>query len=195
MEEINIGYLMMDDYLCKADVSALVDWIVGDKIAFLTGSFGQGNDDILADLARDAWAINDRPIAQCVTRYNYRIRGYEKLVHPTFFMCFGCFRRIKIPHFIDEAWILAGFNLGADIINSCIDLKELPRWQMNDRGTLVVPNHGQIKMVQVDWRQWWINGVFQTTLWTGTATPSHKQQYNLRKRQETKQRGRIRGKR
>ena len=56
MEEINIGYLMMDDYLCKADVSALVDWIVGDKIAFLTGSFGQGNDDILADLARDAWA-------------------------------------------------------------------------------------------------------------------------------------------
>ena len=56
---------------------------------------------------------------------------------------------------------------------------DFPAWPPNDEGSPFVPNLGAIKMKRVDWSKW-INNVFQTVIWLGTATPGKNRRKNKR---------------
>ena len=67
--------------------------------------------------------------------------------------------------------------LGGDILKDMISEEDCPLWTYNDEGSAFVPNLGDIKMNFADFAKW-CSHTFQTCLWLGTSTPSHKSQEN-----------------
>ena len=147
----------------------MVSWIVGDRVALVTGYFGN-HQHLVSDLAKQAKAIYTRPLFQGVLD-NIRSRG--PVAHPSYFLLFGYHRRISIKDpfpAIPDHW-----QMGEDILEEMIEIGDIPKWPMNARGSAFVPNLGNIKMKNLDWKRW-IPSMFQTCIWLGTATPSYKSQ-------------------
>ena len=69
LEEVRVGIVDMRAYRsareCEEKQNALVQWIVTDRLAVLTGHFGQ-NKQLVSDLAVKARAIHYEPLAQIV---------------------------------------------------------------------------------------------------------------------------------
>ena len=63
MPEVAVGILHVRGTTDYSDVEALAEWIVQDRIAMLTGFFGNAKD-FVQDLAREAGAIHSMPSLQ-----------------------------------------------------------------------------------------------------------------------------------
>jgi hypothetical protein len=156
-----VGVLDLRDAVPREQVKELAAWIVNDRIALVTGRFGN-QAGLVEDLARQAGAIYTRPFFQGVRDPLYD----EPVVHPSYFLVFGYHRQIRIPDPFPA--VAAQWQLGEDIWDEMIQMTELPWWPMNQHGSAFVPNLGKIIMKPVDWKRYCPN-MFQTCLWLGTS--------------------------
>ena len=174
MEKINIGIVDARSLLVTSDLLAFSSWIVDENIAVLTGVFHK-LIPYLHRVAIDSGAVGGGPLYQPLTFWHYKKRTYSTAVYPSFFVLFGYFRAITMPDEgadMDGAKKDWGIDLGEDIYNECLWSNDIPYWETNCVGSSAVPNLGNVKMKQADFRKWF-SGVLQTVVWLGTATPSY----------------------
>ena len=178
MDRIKIGILdVRCDGIWDSEVEALVEWVVMDRIALLTGNFPKCQK-FVSRLATEANAIHHVPLFQGV-KYWDRSRGEWQLVSATnYFLLFGYYRSIKTA---SEPFIVmpSDWSIGQDIWEDMIVMEDMPSWLENDEGSVFVPNLGNVKMKNVDFTRWCRFSI-QTCLWLGTATPSYKSQNRSR---------------
>ena len=162
------------------EVAALAQWVVVDRLAMLTGFFSP-RQELMTELATMTGSVFQMPLYQelcTVGCTDGRSRGWRCLMHPSYFLLFGLFRAIRWP---SERTVLPdNFQLGDDVWDDMIPLDSIPYWRWNDLGSAFVPNHGNVKMKPVDFERWFSHS-FQTCVWLGTATPSHKSQQKAAK--------------
>jgi len=173
MQQINIGFLNVNGSLCDVEKRALVQWVVADRIAILTGWFGDNDSELVETLGRDAGAIGRMPFYQGVWWHNNRSRGWECLTCSSYFLLFGLYREMRWP--VSCPVVPDDIEVGEDILDDMIPIRDIPEWPDNDEGSVHVPNLGNIKMKEADFSRW-CSHTFQTCLWLGTATPSKKSQ-------------------
>ena len=184
LKEFRLGIVDMKQGACSHvdELNAMEAWIVSDRLAALTGWFGD-NHAFVKEVAEQTKAIGCEPFAQWVTldQNNCRSRG-NTMTMPNYFLLFGYYRKISVPH--EEQGLGGHWKGGRDLWYQAILHDSLPRWAHNDVGSPFVPHHGAIKMKNVDFDRW-VDHVFQTCLWMGTSTPS--------KSSQAKQKHRSRG--
>ena len=190
MNNVQIGVLDVRREPNGNDASLLADWIIVDRVGLLTGHFGSYPGGIhtqfAQDLANQSKAVGFHAFCQHVTDDECTTAWF----HPSFYMMYGCFHRIKI----DGPTIAAlpkEFDLGADIWKEMIRWEETPRWDKREQGSAFVGPFGTIKMKCPDWKRWF-NHCYQTVLWIGTSTPSISSQN--RSRGKGKDKGNAKGK-
>jgi len=167
-KEMTIGIIDVKDALSEVDVDAVVSWVVMDRIAILTGHFG--TDRLMIErIAKEANAIHDEVLAQWIT-FPSRSRGKASWTHPTYFMCFGFHREVRMP---EPQELPPDWEIGSDLYREMIECGDVPEWTANDMGSAYVPQLGLIKMKQINFQRW-CPFVLQTCLWVGTSTPSLK---------------------
>ena len=170
-KEIKIGILDVRNRVNRFWwTDSLVEWIVSDRLAAVTGHFGE-NWELVVDTAIKAKAVHCQPLAQYIQWQDPQSRHWQTSTLPNYFIFFGYYRTITVP---------AGPDPMPDTMKFAPDLwdevvSDFPHWPKNDEGSPFVPNLGAIKMKRVDWSKW-INNVFQTVIWLGTATPGKKSQ-------------------
>ena len=172
LEDFKIGVLDAGGVLCSPHVAALAEWVVQDRLAALTGFFGN-QKHLISRLAEWSGAVLSTPMYQDVSSWDDRSRGWRSLVHPSYFLLFGFYRAIRWPS--EPAVLPEDFPLGDDIWHGMIPVERVPWWDLNEEGSVFVPNHGNVKMKPVDWERWCPH-TFQTCVWLGTATPSKSSQ-------------------
>ena len=174
-EEIKIGILDVRKRVNRYGWSdSLVEWIVSDRLAAVTGHFGE-NWELVGDTAIKAKAVHCQPLAQYIQWQDPQSRHWQTSTLPNYFIFFGYYRTITVP---------AGPDPMPDTVKFAQDLwdevvSDFPHWPKNDEGSPFVPNLGAIKMKRVVWPKW-INNVFQTVIWLGTATPGKNRRKNKR---------------
>ena len=168
MATVTVGIIDVRRKMEAADVEALTQWVVLDRIAMLTGFFGCCPDThtFVAELAVRTRAVSLTPMYQAVKPAT-AVAG--RWLHPSFFLLYGFFRQITVPE-EDVAVVPQAVYLG-DIWDDMLPLSKRPQWNFNQQGSAFVHNLGNVKMKAPDWRRWF-NYCFQTCLWLGTATPS-----------------------
>ena len=160
MAGVSVGIIeVRTDDILIGDILAIKAFVVRERIAMLTGSFGNTTADFVNELARHTKAIFSRPLYQCLTW------GNEVWAHPTYFLLFGFYKDIKLPN--DTAAVADGPWLGHDIWADMLRVGDMPCWNHNDQGNACVPNLGRIKMMEPDFKKRWFDGCFQTCLWLG----------------------------
>ena len=159
---VKVGMLELWSEPTEADLHALTAWVVMDRIDMLTGYFGSFGAAV-SKLAIATHAVSWTPMYQAV-----KFMG-RPLVHPSFWLFFGYYRRITVPDEIPDK--LPGLEFGRCIMREMMEMKDVPTWPRNDRGSAFLQNVGNIKMKQITWSRWF-EGCFQTCLWLGTSTPS-----------------------
>ena len=147
---------------------AMEAWIALDRLAALTGWFGD-NQLFVSQLARRTRAIGQMPLALWLNTYMPHSRKWHTFTMPNYFLFFGFYTRMRIPHPYKNI-VPNGWEFGEDFKNEDVTPDALPQWPNNDRGSVFVPSHGQIRMKNVDWNRWACN-IFQQPLWMGTSTP------------------------
>ncbi len=167
-KEMTLGIIDVKDVLSAADVDAVVSWVVMDRIAILTGHFGT-DKWMIERIAKEANAIHDEVLAQWIT-FPSRSRGKASWTHPTYFMCFGFHREVRMP---EPQELPPDWEIGSDLYREMIECGDVPEWTANDMGSAYVPQLGLIKMKQINFERW-CPFVLQTCLWVGTSTPSLK---------------------
>ncbi len=182
MPKITIGILHRRGSVDDEDLKALVEWIVKDRVAILTGHFSTSPHMVQA-LATQAGAIHSTPRYQPVLLYHDRTQVLEVYTHPSYFLLFGRWRRVQWPQYVDV--VTEDIVLGKDILDNMIPESQISTWANNDAGSAFVPNHGNIKMKAVDFTRW-CSHCFQTCLWLGTSTPSKKSQDKYKNRSRGK---------
>ena len=174
---IKIGIVDMRDRVNRdCWIDSLVEWIVSDRLALVTGHFGE-NWKLVAEIARQANAVHCEPLMQHMNWQDPQSRQWRTLTFPNYFLCFGFYRTITLVASEYEA-LPSSFNLAEDLWNETTIC--FPSWPQNDEGSPFVPNLGAIKMKKVDWSKW-IDNVFQTVIWLGTSTPGKQSQEKQKK--------------
>ena len=179
MKQINIGIVDARAIIDTCDVLKFSQWIIDKEIAVLTGAF-HNLIPHLHQLAINAGAVGGGPLYQPLTFWNDKSCTYKTAVYPAFFVLFGYFRQLNLPDEItDMDWALSehGIELGKDIYDACLWAHDVPWWKTNHVGSAAVPNLGNVKMKEADFKKWF-SGVLQTVVWLGTATPSYDSQTN-----------------
>jgi hypothetical protein len=191
MSDISLGVLVVDDQypMLQSNVDAIVNWIIKEQIAILTGYFGDNKEEV-REIAVRTNAILDRPLAQLFwvhsampqsRSFGSRSRGqWDLACIPTYFLLYGYYRRVTIPRDVEVPCFAEwhGKCMGEtpdDFEDRLIKWSDIPTWTNNDIGSALVPHHGNVKMKPVNFERWCPN-VHQTALWMGTATPSYKSQ-------------------
>jgi hypothetical protein len=204
MSDISIGVLVVDDQypVLQSHVDAIVNWIIKEQVAILTGYFGDNKEEV-REIAVRTNAILDRPLAQLFWVHSAmpqsrssgsRSRGqWDLACIPTYFLLYGYYRRVTIPRDVEVPCFAEwrGKCRGEtpdDFEGRLIKWSDIPTWTNNDLGSAFVPHHGNVKMKPVNFERWCPN-VHQTALWMGTATPSYKSQ--LRQAQAGKAKVRV----
>ena len=192
MNNVRIGVLDVRREPDGHDASFLADWITVDRVGLLTGHFGSYPGGIhtqfAQDLANQSKAVGFVPFCQHVTDDECTTAWF----HPSFYMMYGCFHRIKI----DGPTIAAlpkEFDLGADIWKEMIRWEQTPMWDKREQGSAFVGPFGTIKMKCPDWKRWF-HHCYQTVLWIGTSTPSISSQNRSRGKGKDKDKGKGKGK-
>ena len=188
MEDIKVGILDMRGDVSGSDVDALVEWLVVDRVAILTGFFGKRTQTAVAELAQRAGAILDQPLFQGAQFWSSHSQGGEHWAHPSYFLLFGFYRAVTCTGAF--SWVPNNFELGYDITSDMIQYDDIPAWPSNDNGLVFVPNLGHIKMKPADFRRW-CQHCFQTCVWLGTATPSKRSQLRVAKASKNKSKGKA----
>jgi len=166
LKAFKIGVLDARRVASESHVAALAEWVVQNRLAMLTGFFGN-HQELISRLAALSGAVWQTPLYQEVRAR--RSRGWQRFVQPSYFLLFGFYRAIRWP--TEEAVPPDNFQLGDDIWDGMIPAERVPCWDDNEEGSVFVPNHGNVKMKPVDWERWCPH-TFQTCVWLGTATPS-----------------------
>ena len=182
LKEFRLGIVDMRQGECSyvEELNAMEAWIVSDRLAALTGWFGD-NHHFVKEVAEKTKAIGCEPFAQWLNVFNANHMGWRTITMPNYFLLFGYYRKISVPH--DACRSRGSWKFGLDLWNETILQDILPRWAHNDVGSPFVPHHGAIKMKDVDFTRW-VGNIFQTCLWMGTSTPSkssQEKQKNLRR--------------
>ena len=181
MSSINIGIVDIRGVVTDFDQNALVEWIVLDRIAVLTGFFGTAQPQFFENIAVRAKAVSFTPLHQLLQVYDDRSRGQVYMTHPSYFLLFGKYRSISIPRcslILPDDW-----QLGQDIWHELVRHTFVPSWGANTFGSPLVTELGNVKMKEADLKRW-LPHVFQTCLWLGTSTPSKSSQEKTREWQE-----------
>jgi len=187
LQTITIGIVDMIGTLQTHDVEWLVQWIVGGRIAALTGYFG-ANEAAVAEIAIGAGAVWSQSLCQGVihSRASQPFQGVHAMAYPSYIMLFGYYNHIDVQ----DPFAIAphGWDYGADILEDMVDFKHIPSWPMNDHGSGMVPHLGKVTTKKVAWERW-MEHVLQLCVWIGTSAPSiysqnrqHAQQGNYRSR-------------
>jgi len=185
LPSITIGVVDVRDGIGRTAVAALAKWILKDRVAFLTGWFGN-HPAAVADLAKLAGAISTGPIAQVIVENGGWSRGPSFM--PNYLLAFGPYNRYECPE--DPAEFPEDFpTMADDLWEVMVPLDQMPDWENSSLGNPSVPQLGKIVAKDPNFKRWRHN-VFQTVLWIGTSTPSK----NSQKRQSQKGKGRSRGK-
>ena len=185
----------------ESDAEALVEWVVVDRVAVLTGFFGQAKN-FVEKLAKDAGAIYKHPLYQGVQcrpwEYYAQATGaiykpWEYYALPTYFLLFGFHRAINLPDL--HTVVPDHMAMGDDIMWEMISWEEIPAWPASDNGSAFAPNLGNIKMKPVDYNRWFSHA-FQTCLWLGTSKPNNNSLANEQHRSRGKgpRKGKHKGK-
>ena len=178
-EEIKIGIVDMRGRV-NSDWHAghLVEWIVSDRLAAVTGHFGE-NCELVAEIAERANAVHFEPLMQRITWQDPQLRHWRTLTFPNYWLFFGYYRTIAVAAKIEP--LPESLAFAEDLWDETTLDCGFPTWTPNDEGSPFVPNLGAIKMKDIDWNKW-VDNVFQQVLWLGTATPSHNSQEKQKKR-------------
>ena len=75
LESIKVGIVDIKGVTHDADVDALVEWIVTDRLAIVTGNFGPMHHTDVSQVAQRAGAIFSTILYQEVHWYSTRSRG------------------------------------------------------------------------------------------------------------------------
>ena len=179
---IKVGIM---DIRCAMDdsiVGALAEWIVCDRVALITGWFGNGNSDMVEKLAFKSGACWKTSLYQEVefaedrSRGTSRSRGGRFCTRPSYFIIFGSFRAIRWPP--EPTVVPHDFDFGSDLEADMEPSHLIPVWENNEEGLAFVSHLGNVAMKRV--------GVSkasprssQSSLWLGTATPSKNSQHKF----------------
>ena len=88
---MKLGILYMEGLVERHSyTSKLVDWIVSDKLAPVTGHFGE-NRELVADIAAQPKAINFEPLYQQIQWQDPQSRQWRDLTFPNCFCYLGFF--------------------------------------------------------------------------------------------------------
>ncbi len=187
MAGVSVGIVDMRTMVLQSHPDVLVPWVVRDRIALLTGFFGVGDKTkaFVSELAVRTGAISWTPMYQAL-----KFRG-KYLVHPSFWLFFGYYRRIAVPENVTA--VADTLCLGLDLWEEFIRLEDMPYRKRNDVGSGFLQNVGSIRMKPIDWNRWF-NGCFQTCIWLGTSTPSRSSQAKARAKAKGKPKGKGKGK-
>ena len=191
LERVRIGIVnFLNHDWPETLVDGLVDSILRQNIAILTGFFGN-EKDVVEEIAERTRAILDQPLVQPFWRQpnvkdatgrDFMTWKYQFM--PSYLMFYGDYRTASRPGQEEAPVVTDWTDHGEDIEDWLLGWSRLPRWTNNDEGSAHVPNLGNIKQKKVDWDRW-LPGVHQLFVWLFTSTPSYKSQ----KRQELKGKG------
>ena len=150
MHKINIGIIDVRGQMFKRRTLPLVDWILTESIAILTGFFGTNKIDFVSTLAECAGAIGSMPFFEGVS-FNGEWSDGKQLdcyTYPSYFLLFGFYKsmlkQFSYPCLPD--W----FECAEEIMLDMVEVNTLPSWVHNDVGSAYVPHHGSIKQKPVD---------------------------------------------
>ena len=157
---VSVGIIDVRTEVPVPDREALAAWAVLDRIDALTGFFGNSVNtyNFVASLARRTKAIGWTPLYQAV-----EWKDHTPWVHPTWWLFFGRFRKIKLPEQVPA--VAESLWLGGDLWHDMLPQHVTPSWDCNAIGSPLL----------------------QTCVWIGTATPGRGSQ---RQRQRQRQRRR-----
>ena len=136
------------------------------RVAMVTGWFGKGNKERVAELAALSGATWKTPMYQEVWT------GDQLLVHPSYIIIFGRFKLIK------PRSAVAGLEpefFGPDLVGEMEPSAEVPTWALNYRGSCFVQKMGQVKMNDPDVSKM-PRRCCQTSVCFGSALPSQRRQ-------------------
>ena len=170
MDGVKVGIVDVRAEVTPDDVHAVVAWAVLGRHDMMTGFFGNYTNTpaFVTELATRSNAISFTPMYQS-------IRGpHGALVHPTWWIFYAYYKKIQTPEFPAEVSENT-LNLGQDIWDDMLPWDTTPVWALNHWGSPWIRHIGTIKMKKPDWSKWF-DGCFQTVMWLGTATPSHRSQ-------------------
>ena len=173
-----IGIVDLRGGVSVEESDELTAWAVQERLAMMTGHFGDNSGRVVENIAYWANAIYERPFFQGVHDNSSRSRG--PVAHPTYYICFGFYKSVKLHD--PFAIIPAEWKMGDDIMAEMVEIADIPWWPLNDEGSSFVPPLGCISQKTVNWNKW-IPHVFQTCLWMGHSIPGYgSQRKNLKYR-------------
>ena len=199
-KSIRLGVVDLRCQMTDAMVGALADWIVADRVAVVTGWFGYGNGQKVAELAEKSGATWKTPLFQEVRLLNNQANlrnpavANNMALHaavadglgialPNYFIIFGRFSAITWPSVPTE--VPEGFRLGVDLIKDMEVSSDMPCWAYNERGSPFVSHLGKAAMKPVDFRRV-AHYSFQTSVWFGASTPSQRNLHRSRGKGKSK---------
>ena len=169
MEQLVVGIVDVQDSPPLTDAHTLAQWAVDENVAMVTGWFGCCSKEFWEVFANLAGAANIAPMYTQIT-----LNNNEVVASPSYYIFFGPnehqdwsptatavadtwkVERIGYAHFVKEDAIPLWY--------SAIGFNKVNR---------TVPNLGKIKMKEAVFDRWF-DGCFQTVLWIGSATSSHR---------------------
>ncbi len=176
-KHIKIGIV---DIRCEMDAPmahALAEWIMHDEVAVVTGFWGKGNGEMVAQLASLGGATFKMPVYQEVVypHPTTAVAEREGFTYPSYFLLFGKYKSVRWPP--EPTEVPEWFKLGEDIRDAMENSTTLPTWKYNERGSPFVPNLGKATVKDVAFDKLPAHS-FMTSVWFGAATPSQRNQQN-----------------
>ena len=160
-----------NDFVSTEETKDLVEWVVTDKLAIVTGFFGN-NARLMQDIATQANAVYDQPVAQQLYMKDDHTGEWILCAYPSFFLFFGYYSKLHWPDARQKP-VPDDLTFGEDIQKDLVDPWTIRTWFKADEGSASVPFLGRIQMKPPNWNRW-ISHVVQTCLWIGDAMPSSK---------------------
>ena len=172
---VTVGIVVVRTEVTKRQLDALAAWVILERIDMLTGFFGNSETTsrFVTDLATRTNAISSMPMYQGIKV------GQNSWAHPSFFMFFGFYHKIKVPDRLSN--LPENCVLGEDIWNDLMLEQDMPCWKKNDHGRALVLHLGDIMMKPPDFEARWFSGCYQTLVWLGGSIPSKSSTSSQRK--------------
>ena len=172
---VTVGIIVVRTEVTKRKLDALAAWVILERIDMLTGFFGNSETTsrFVTDLATRTNAIYSMPMYQGIKV------GQSSWAHPSFFMFFGFYHKIKVPDRLSG--LPETLELGEDIWNDLMPEQDRSCWKKNDHGRALVLHLGDVIMKPPDFEARWFNGCYQTLVWLGGSIPSKSSTSSQRK--------------
>ena len=180
LPKFKLGIVDIQCEMNRDVVRALAGMCVCGRVAMVTGWFGKGNWEQVANFAAVAGATWKTPLYQVVHC------GEQTLVHPSYIIIFGRFRNVSWPT-ITPVFDLGFF--GCDLVSEMEPADDVPTWSLNRKGNIFVQGLGNVKMKVPD-RDRMPSHCFQTSVWLGASIPGRG---SLKRQIGEKGQGKVKG--